>query len=140
MVIWVKEFNTITVGSVRIWIKNEIPVLQYKSNLIEREDYIIISREDTDVQSDNFKYGTILLYEDMLEKITKYVFQAIGYNYDYYYLRNAMDIAKNSNIDTLITGSSYGLFGIDQNQLTSEVNTSLSSQDLYYSYLIIKDT
>lgn len=44
-----------------------------------------------------------------------------------------MQEAKKDNIDTIISGSSYGLHGMDRSQLTTGVDLSLLSQDLHYS-------
>lgn len=68
-----------------------------------------------------------------MHNIAVSIYQEMKCKRDYYYLMMTMNKARNPLIDTVITGSSYGLLGIDENMLTHEVNTSLPSQDLYYS-------
>ena len=41
--------------------------------------------------------------------------------------------AKTEGVETLISGSSYGVNGIDYGYIDKAVNLSLGSQDLYYS-------
>lgn len=51
---------------------------------------------------------------------------------DYYYLKYALKDLSNPDVDTVISGLSYGLYGIDQRLLNNAVNLSMHSQDLYY--------
>ncbi|WP_415782874.1 hypothetical protein, partial [Bacillus manliponensis] len=57
------------------------------------------------------------------------------------YLKNIMEYTKKSvDIDTLIVGLSYSLFGIEAAKLRKQaVNLSLASQDMYYSFKILKE-
>jgi len=48
-------------------------------------------------------------------------------------LKNALNSSVNPEITTLITGSSYGAFGIDTSYIQNSVNLCSISQDLYYS-------
>lgn len=59
-------------------------------------------------------------------------------NYDLAYISKKINILKESNIDTLIVGLSYSLFGIKEELLKSTVNLSLPSQDIFYGYIITK--
>ena len=73
------------------------------------------------------------MFEELIESISKNVLREINCNYDYYHLKKALELGKKETVDTLIAGSSYGLLGIDERQLTTAVNLSLPSQDLYYA-------
>lgn len=138
MIVYIKEYpGKLTQSTVRVWIKDFIPVSLYNGECTSYQDYVIISKYDNhkNITGD----ATILIYEDFFESFSQNILEEINYNYDYYYLYNALEEAKNNTaIDTIITGSSYGLFGIDQS-LPSSVNLSLMSQDLYYSVMGIKD-
>lgn len=135
MNIYVKEFkDIITLKSISIWVKKEISLLPFASLTdVKANDIIIISNFDTTFSKEDLSDYTFLIYEDFLDKIKKNIIQEYNYNYDYYYLKNALIQACDPNVTTIIAGSSYGLFGIDSSMLTHEVNLSLSSQDLYYS-------
>lgn len=131
MMVWVKEIpDKFTVGTIRIWIKDEIDVCPYLDETTSFNDYVVLSEEDSDVHINGD--ARVLIYEDFSEKITQSIIHEINYNYDYYYLRNAIRECKKSNIDTLITGSSYGLYGIKRGIIPSAVNLSMPSKDLYY--------
>ena len=138
MIVYIKEYpGKLTQSTVRVWIKDFIPVSLYNGECTSYQDYVIISKYDNhkNITGD----ATILIYEDFFESFSQNILEEINYNYDYYYLYNALEEAKNNTaIDTIVTGSSYGLFGIDQS-LPSSVNLSLMSQDLYYSVMGIKD-
>lgn len=132
MIVYVKELaDCLTVDTLRVWIKDEILVCPYKGEDTAFADYVIVSKNDanTDIVGD----ATMLVYEDFFERFTNNILEELGYNYNYYYLYNAIQEGKKDHIDTIITGSSYGLHGIDRSQLTTAVNLSLLSQDLYFS-------
>lgn len=134
MTVWVKEYgNTVTIEKIRYWIKKEIDVRKLEDiSSIEVTDIVIFSRADNSLSKEELVCN-ILVYEDLYEKIAISVFQEHQYNYDYYYLCNAFRQVEEEKIDTVITGSSYGLFGIDDKMLKNQVNLSLASQDLYFS-------
>lgn len=134
MIIWVKELaNVLTINSISTLFKKDVSIEPfYTFDGISLDDIIIISKKDSVTESDFVLYTT-LIYENFIEKIYSNITEEFQYNYDYYYLKNALRQAKNPSINTIITGSSYGLFDIDSDLLTHEVNLSLASQDLYYS-------
>ena len=132
MIIYVKEYkNALTVAMIKVWIKQEIQVVAYCGESTLDDDYVVVSKYDKEMRL----YGTarVIEYEDLFDHITQCMLCELKYNYDYYYLRNALTEAKKDHIDTIISGSSYGVHGIDRKQLVSAVNLSLISQDLYYS-------
>jgi len=60
-------------------------------------------------------------------------------HYEYCYLESMHYINSHQKTDTIITGLSYGLSGIESNLLSGNVlNLSMNSQDLYYDFLHIK--
>lgn len=135
MNIYVKEFSGIlSVNAIIPWIKKRHVVLPLESILkVSIDDIIIISRFDSSISQENILKYTIFIYEDFFEKISLNIIQEHQYNYDYYYLKHALTNAANPHTTTIISGSSYGLFGIDDSMLSQAVNLSLMSQDLYYS-------
>lgn len=55
-------------------------------------------------------------------------------NVESFYLDNAIEVACNSDINTIIVGSSYAKYGINPTYLQARaINLGLSSQDIYYS-------
>lgn len=61
------------------------------------------------------------------------------YSYDYYYLLSSLISIEESSVDTIIVGHSYSQNGIVASNLKRKsVNLSLSSQDLYYSFQLVK--
>lgn len=110
-----------------MWVKETIHIKAFFSlTEMNVNDIIFISESD-------FSPFTTIVYENFIQKIYYQVMQAYQYDYDYYYIKNALAYAKTPAVNTLITGSSYGLLGIDSDILTHEVNLSFFSQDLYYS-------
>lgn len=74
-------------------------------------------------------------FDNELQPIVK-IFNAY---YNYFYLYSMHNLIDNNDIDTIITGISYGLNGVDTTSLKwPSVNLSMHSQDLYYDYLHIK--
>lgn len=77
-----------------------------------------------------------VVYEEFLEEIVEYSCNMFMRNWDYFYLNNKMNEAKNA--ETLILGSSYARFGIKEEMMEKAVNLSLPSQDLYYAFELLK--
>lgn len=136
MNIWVKEVPEIFgIENISMWLKKDVllkPFIGF-TDVVKIGDIVIVSKKDSDFSYNNGSLVTVIVYEEMLEKIFENILLEYQRNYDYYYLRNALEHAKNEEINTIITGSSYGLFGISSDMLRKEVNLSLTSQDLYYS-------
>lgn len=134
MTVYVKELEGIlTKGKVLPWIKRTLSVkVLVSTDQIKIGDIVIVSKSDSWEELETL-HVTVIVFEETIEKIKGNVIREIFYNYDYYYLKSALEHAKQSYVNTIITGSSYGLFGIDAGMLEKEVNLSLFSQDLYYS-------
>jgi len=77
-----------------------------------------------------------IVYEELLGKLVEYSYRMFTYNWDYFYLNNK--IVEASKAETLILGSSYARFGINEEMMENAVNLSLSSQDWYYAFELLK--
>lgn len=103
---------------------------------VNETDIIIISKEDIDFYCDK---GKIIYYEDFIRELNEYLIKEISVNYDRYYLASKIKKAYYENINTLCVGSSYAQFGIETKLYSYLSNCSLGSQDMYYSYKIIRE-
>ncbi len=134
MTVWVKEVDGVLTKSTLLpYIKKDVtlkPLYRFEEVLIN--DIVIVSNKDFITKHDTF-LCTIIVYEEYLETILQNITEEHSYHFDYYYLKKKLAQAKDQYCNTIITGSSYGLLGIDPGKLTREVNLSLFSQDLYYS-------
>jgi hypothetical protein len=100
MKIYVKELSKIlTEQMVCVWIKSNISTCIYNGEYTSYEDYVIISKydEEKSITGD----ATVLIYEDFFELFAQKITAEIDYNYDYYYLDNAINEAKKRLIITL---------------------------------------
>ncbi len=136
MIVWIKEHEGVfNQKSISMWFRSDIPIKKFTDiSEIEEQDILIVCRVDfAEVARYRYQYN-IYVYEELVQKIYENIIQEYLYNYDYYYLRNAINACMEQKIDTLITGSSYGLFGIYEPYLKGQINMSLQSQDLFYSF------
>lgn len=67
------------------------------------------------------------------DKVIVAVLKEVSYNYDYYYMLNSLNEACEEKTNTIVTGSSYSVFGFEKSHLVGSVNLGLGSQDLYYA-------
>lgn len=134
MTVFIKKHPALNVKLVRNILKEDLSIQTItapdKTNV---SDVIIMSQKDKSLSKEEMNNYNILFLEDVVGRIQENVWQEISNNYDYYYMKYQLSKAINSQIDTIITGSSYGLFGIKESMLPNAVNLSLASQDLYYS-------
>lgn len=89
----------------------------------------------------NLNFDAILDYNRVVNEL--FVLTNAIYNtyYDYHFLSNELEYSKSSIVKNIIVGNSYPLTGIDKNKLSVKTaNLSLSSQDLYYSYKLAKES
>ena len=73
----------------------------------------------------------VIIYEQLFQELSVRGYQEYYNNHDYYYLKNALQQAQNTNITTLISGSSYGAFW-DESYIDNAVNMSSISQTLLF--------
>jgi len=133
--VYYEENDKISYDVLRAFIKSNISVEKLvESSYIQCDDLVFISK-DTNVKFTN----NTLVWESVLEYFYNYVIILYNSNYDYYYLKNALKSTVKLNIDTLILGSSYACFGIEETLMDiNAINLSLPSQDLYYANIIAR--
>lgn len=138
MIVYVKECSAFNINKCVPWFKktNMIRPLNRIEDVNNISDIIVISNTDNNIKFDLSSYNT-MVYEEFYEKILINIVQECQYNYDYYYLKNALLHSSDPEVSTLISGSSYGVFGVDTSLLFNAVNLSSISQDLYYSLKLI---
>lgn len=104
---------------------------------LEREDSLIISSEYPNYEQLVKGFPNIIVWENTYQKFYDYSVNKCMSNYDFYHLKYSLTKALKPNIESLVVGSSYALFGIEDSILnTPSVNLSLASQDIYYGTLI----
>lgn len=70
----------------------------------------MVSIKDTSI--DYHIHKNVIIFEIFKEQIVNSILGQYRYSIDYFHLKNLLSEAKISNMTTLVTGSSYGLFGI----------------------------
>lgn len=112
-------------------LRDNINIIPDMNNLIKNEKFIVIS-DSSDI-SEKIIQGDFFNYDDIFNYFSSYALRRYYTCYDYYYLMHAINDASSGNFDTISVGSSYSLFGIDDNTATfKSKNLSLTSQDVYY--------
>lgn len=130
------SFNRLNL--LRMFTKDNVNIMAVKCiEDLKSEDLLIISNECTDYEQLSKEFPNIIIWEDIFEKLYKYSGNRYMANYDYYYLKYSLKRALKPDVETLVVGSSYARFGIEESMLNERcVNLSLASQDLYYASLI----
>lgn len=133
MKIYVRESDNLSIQTLSLLFCENMVITPFLSlEDVSYEDWIIISQADgMDISA--LKNYHVIIYEKFFQEFYVRVYQEYYNNHDYYYLRNALQQAKDPEVTTLISGSSYGAFGIDLASMRNSVNLSSISQDLYYS-------
>jgi len=122
--------------------KNSLPFLKRMLEKQETEYHVLIQNVD-DVNEELVgllaNFDEIISYKKLVQElISNFENQKYYSNYDYYYLSKNMKRSNDSEI--LVTGSSYSMFGLSERNFENSIlNLSLASQDLYYSYKIVKE-
>lgn len=134
MTVFIKKHPALNVKLVRNILKTDLSIQTITAlDKINVSDVIIMSQKDKSLSKEEMNNYNIIFIEDVVGRIQENVWQEISNNYDYYYMKYQLSKAINTQTDTIITGSSYGLFGIKDAMLSNAVNLSLASQDLYYA-------
>lgn len=133
MIIWIKEYGDVTIDCVSKVIKKDIKIKKYDKKMLKYSDTVLVSVFDDEITEQDFNLYNIILFEKDFDNIISNINDQICANFDYYYIKHKLKKADRNEIDTIITGSSYGLFGVDEKQLSHQINLSLASQDIYYS-------
>lgn len=137
MKIYVKESEDLTVQTLLSLFTNSVAIMPLLSlDDVLYDDFIVVSRAD-EADLPELREYHVIVYEQFFQELYVRVCQEYYNNHDYYYLRNALQRARDPKITTLISGSSYGAFGIDLTCIENAVNLSSISQDLYYSIKLL---
>ena len=134
MIVYVKELkNVLLINNIKNFVKNNVELRVYNSEVVLGcSDYILVSQQDINALMEDTR-DQIIVYEVAFNKVIESVFKEYQNNWEHYFYKNAINKAKDNATRTIITGSSYGLLGVDESMLDEAVNLSLTSQDLYYS-------
>lgn len=140
MNIFVKEYkDAITFSFVKKILKKNFTLKNFDyTEKINPEDLIFYTETDASFHHENFE-GILISIEHIMKEFSQDFLQSLSVNYDRYYLQCAMKRAVLNDIDTLVIGSSYAMFGIDETIAPWLVNCGLPSQDLYYSNRIVSE-
>lgn len=134
MVVWIKEYLDLTKETVRIWFKKNIELRHFDgTDYVKRDDIIVVSSNDKDVDKDLHNLYNVIVYEETIGIISNQIINYVNEYFDYYYIKNSIRQTKERTINTIVTGSSYGRVGVDEKSMLNAINLSLSSQDIYYS-------
>lgn len=122
----------------KMFVKSNVNIVAIKRiEDLRREDLLIISAEYTNYEELAKKLPNILVWENIFQKLYNYSIDKYMSNYDYYYLKYSLKNALKFDIKSLVVGSSYARFGIEESMLKDPcVNLALPSQDVYYACLI----
>lgn len=137
MNIYVKQTPDLTIKTVRPIVNDSINVYPLIStNDVSYNDLILVSKFDSLPLTSSPK-NHVIIYESLLEQLSESINQIYHLEHDYYYLKYALNSSFNPEISTVISGSSYGAFGIDLSYIDAAINLSSISQDLYYSIKLL---
>lgn len=104
------------------------------------EDSSLYNEDREDVLTFDVNRNEIHKWSDLAKYFYQYVMQAYARNYDRYYLENAIEEVCMQGCQTLIVGSSYARFGLeDRLAHFYSKNLALKSQDIFYGSLIAKE-
>ena len=124
MKIYVKESKSLSIQTVSLMFYDSVTIVPLLSlDDVLYSDLIIVSQSDVSSMTGLEEYH-VIIYEQLFQELSARVYQEYYNNHDYYYLKNALQQALDTSITTLISGSSYGAFGIDLEYIDNAVNLS----------------
>jgi hypothetical protein len=103
--------------------------------------YSILILSGSNNVSDSIKknFSSVIVWDTFMEEAFIVSKKDYFKHYDYHYLHNSLINCKNPGVESLIIGSSYARFGIDESKLKEScINMALPSQDIYYACLIAR--
>jgi len=101
---------------------------------------ILLLSEEIAFEVNDLADFKIVHYDKFMNNAFNLVEEIYYRDYDFNFLTSALNLAKKTVTDAIFLGHSYSLNGLDDNKLNENViNLSLSSQDLYYSFIIAKE-
>ena len=114
----------------RDFLQPDLDIKYIETDELSSGEVLLIKRDERN----NIMYsgGTVVLWDETLEKIKKLAYSRVSCNYDYYALDYQLN--REDDFDTLVVGSSYPQFGLDMTLVPTWRNLALGSQDIYYSY------
>ncbi len=134
MTIFVKCHSALDMRVAKELLRHTVEVKEFTTlDAVGYGDIILISKSDNALPEDVKRSYNVIVYEDIAKRIADNCLAEYSCNYDYYHLRYQLGKAIKPAVDTLVSGSSYGLFGIEESQMKNAMNLALASQDLYYS-------
>jgi hypothetical protein len=74
---------------------------------------LILSEETFNEEVDFANYDEVIQYDHIMNEIFRITREVYHFNYDYNFLSNAIEEAKQNNISEIIVGSSYSMYGLD---------------------------
>lgn len=120
------------------FVKSNVNIIEV--NCIEElksEDFLIVSNKYNNYEELAKKIPNIFLWENICNDVYNYSVDRYMSNYDFYHLKYSLKKALKPEIQSIVVGSSYALFGIEESVLSTPcVNLALPSQDIYYACLI----
>lgn len=131
-----KSFNHLNL--LKKFIKNNVNLKAIKCiEDLKSDDLLIISIEYANYEQLVKELPNILVWEKIYQQFYNYSIDRYMSNYDFYHLKYSLKKALKPDIESIVVGSSYALFGIEEEILNSPcVNLALASQDIYYATLI----
>lgn len=132
------SFNQIDL--LKLFVKSHINIVKIESiEDLKNDDLLIISNEYSNYKEIIKNISNIIVWEDIFREFYNYSFNKYMLNYDFYFLKYSLERALDPNVESIVIGSSYARFGIEENIINDTcVNLSLASQDIYYACLIGK--
>ena len=120
------------------WIRSDVNYSYIDSfDEIKCTDFVIISKDDIDYSEGILYLFNIIVLEEYCEIIKENIVNEYEYHHEFFYLKYQLEISQNSSIDTVISGNSYAVYGIENSMMDNSVNISIPSQDIYYSTRLI---
>lgn len=118
----------------KAFLKKEIRIKADTTGFL-KEDELTIAYAGEEIDNGN----EVLQWDVLFSELYSYVQSRWSRNYDGYYLKSAIADAWENDYETIVVGSSYARFGINEKELESKTkNLALPSQDLYYGCKIAK--
>lgn len=135
------EENFNHLDSLKEFVKDTTTLVAIKSSdELKPGDLLIVTKENINYEQLVKTSPSIIVWEELYNKLYNYSVNIYNENYDFYYLKNALNKAKESDVEAIAVGSSYSLFGVEESILNLKcVNLALASQDIYYACLIGRD-
>jgi hypothetical protein len=131
-----KSFNELDL--LKKFVKSTVNIIEIERiEDLKKEDYLIISTAYGGYEAPEERLPNVLIWENIYRDTYNYSINRYRLNYDFYHLKYSLEKALKPEVESIVIGSSYALFGIEENRLNTPcVNLALPSQDMYYACLI----